>query len=208
MDEKELDTSLEVPSSDNIINNIDEEETLKAFSSVDDLEFNNDENLNIDELKNSTIEKDNDLKNIIDDDELYAARDKVNFQNDEITIVQQMENVITWEINGLYDNNGKINKKLSLKRNPPVFTISSSDGAVAEFVVTKDMSFQMYKNFETIYKAYFGIDDRKKNIPFKEKVSGNWKNFKNWIKFHPVKFALGTFVSIVFIIVMVIGFIG
>lgn len=145
---------------------------------------------------------------LVDDDELfYAASDRITFKDDDTVMVEQDDNIVTWEISGLYNKNGKLHKKLTLLRKPPVFTISSSRGDIAEFVVTKEMSLQLYKTFEIIYKGYFGLDGRNANEEvFSVRVKNQFNNFVNWIKIHPVKFGLGLIVVVGFIVAIIFGF--
>lgn len=143
-----------------------------------------------------------------EEEDVYPSSDNIKFKDDETVIVEQLENVVTWEIRGLYNKNGKLKKKMTLTKKPPIFSISSSSGDMAEFIVSKDMSFQLYKNFELIYKAYFGLDGREKDErPFGERVNDNWKKFVHWVKLHPVKFIFTAIVLTIFVVFVIIGLI-
>lgn len=147
----------------------------------------------------------------IDDDEVFYAEsdDKVSFSDDDMTIIQQMENVVSWEVTGLYSKDGKMKKKSTLAKKPPIFVITSSTGEMAEFVVSRDTSFELYKTFETIYKAYFGLDNRTRA---EKSLSENLKEFGDktvdYSKKYPVKFTLGVLLGIFFVVTVFIGLVN
>lgn len=197
-------------------NELNEEKVYDKFKPQQDIDIENDNIESIvdivsDKESNDTKEAKKEAKDAeeIDDDILYTSSDKLTFKDDDITIIQQLENVVTWEISGLYNKDGKLKRKMALNKKPPVFSISASDGAVAEFIVSKEMSLQLYKTFETIYKAYFGLDARSKaEKPFGERMKEYWNSFIHWVKFHPIKFILSAAIIIAFIVFFVIGYIN
>lgn len=156
---------------------------------------------NLDEVEVESSEDDV-AEEEMDDDELFLlSKDKLKYKDDEMTIIQQMNNIVTWEVDGLYNKNGKLNSKRTLKSEPPIFIISSSTGDTAEFLVTKEMSFNLYKTFETVYKGYFGLDNRGDKFSFSE----SFEKFKKWAEKHPVKLGFITVIIIFIIVMLIIG---
>lgn len=105
-----------------------------------------------------------------DDEHLLASSDEILHQDEETVIVKQQEAVVKWDIQGLYDEHGKVRAKRSLKNNPPMLEISNSFGENATFVLTKDLSGVLARHFDNTYRAYYGIRP-KDEMSFKDKLS-------------------------------------
>lgn len=106
----------------------------------------------------------------LEDDELVtAASDEVLQQDEDTVIVQQEDAVVKWDIQGLYDESGKVRSKRSLRNNPPMLVISDSLGENATFVLTKELSGILARHFDNTYRAYYGIRP-KDELSFKEKM--------------------------------------
>lgn len=133
------------------------------------------ENQSYDELdaKEGTVpsEKIQSESDYLEDDELWSrAQDEILFSDESSVIAQQEEAVVKWDIQGLYDEDGKVRSKRSLRNNPPLLVVSDSTDVTASFVLTKDLSGNLAKHFENTYRAYYGIRP-KKEMSFKEKVT-------------------------------------
>lgn len=100
-----------------------------------------------------------------DDDVILAGDDSVLKKEDDLMIFQQMENVVSWQVVNFLNENGKARGKRSLRNEPPILQISSSDGATAEFVVTNELSASLEKVFGDIRKSYHGIDVAEAKVP-------------------------------------------
>jgi len=107
----------------------------------------------------------------LDDDEeaMLASSDTLIHSDGELTIAQQEDAVVKWDIQGLYDERGKVRSKRSLRNNPPVFVVSDSNGEEATFILTKGLSAALARNFENANRAYYGIKPRDE-MKFKEKL--------------------------------------
>lgn len=106
----------------------------------------------------------------LDDDELFAAAsDRVIQQDEDFVVVQQVDAVVKWDIQGLYDEAGKVRSKRSLRNNPPMLVVSDSLGDNASFVLTKELSGILARHFDNTYRAYYGIRP-KDELTFKEKM--------------------------------------
>lgn len=105
-----------------------------------------------------------------DDEEWAAASDEILHHDEDSVIAQQEEAVVSWDIRGLYDEQGKVRSKRSLKNNPPLLVISNSNGENASFVLTKNLSGLLARHFDNTYRAYYGIRP-KEEMSLKEKLN-------------------------------------
>lgn len=130
----------------------------------------------------------NDRDYFDDDEEFLRGDDKVIHTDSDIALFKQEEGVISWEIANFYKENGKPRSQRSLRNDPPILKISSSDGVTADFLVThqfaKSLSFMM----NNVSRAYYGVSptEEKKKITqstIKDKIS----SMGNWIRAHKIK---------------------
>jgi len=105
-----------------------------------------------------------------DDEEWLLASDQILHQSEDTVIAQQEDAVVSWDIQGLYDESGKVRGKRSLRNNPPMLVISDSGGENATFVLTKDLSGVLARHFDNAHRAYYGIRP-KDELTLKEKLS-------------------------------------
>ncbi len=106
----------------------------------------------------------------LDDDELWMkSSDEVLHSDGSTVVAKQDEAVVSWDIYGLYDEQGKVRSKRSLRNNPPALVISDSNGGEATFVLTKDLSGVLATHLENTHRAYYGIRPRSE-MSFKEKM--------------------------------------
>ena len=117
-----------------------------------------------------------------DDEEWLKAKDEILESSYDSVLVKQDDAIVFWQIEGLYDDEGKVRSKRSLRNNPPVLKVSDSNGNASEFLLTKELSGTMASHLENTYRAYYGIRPRSE-LSFKEKVSGA----KTWVKANSVK---------------------
>ena len=97
------------------------------------------------------------------------ARKKAEFaddDNDAIVdemdnhgLVEQEDDVVFWEIEGLYDSKGKLLPSRVLKRTPPVMHVRSENGEFS-LILTKNLTSHLNYAFESVYKAYFNVSSR------------------------------------------------
>lgn len=115
-------------------------------------------------------EQSSDGDSYLDDDEAWSRSDDEILFNDETTVVsQQEEAVVKWDIQGLYDDLGKVRSKRSLKNNPPLLVVSDSTDSTVSFVLTKNLAGNLARHFENTHRAYYGISP-KSELSFKEKM--------------------------------------
>jgi len=97
-------------------------------------------------------------RSYLDDDEDWAAAsDSIIHEDESSVIAQQDEALVSWDIQGLYDDYGKVRSKRSLRNNPPALVVSDSNGDSATFVLTKNLSAVLAKHMENTNRAYYGI---------------------------------------------------
>lgn len=126
----------------------------------------------------STSDSNPNQSDYLEDDEFWSkSKDEILFSDDSSVIAQQEDAVVKWDIQGLYDDQGKVRSKRSLRNNPPMLVISDSTDTTASFVLTKDLSANLAKHFENTHRAYYGIRP-KKEMSFKEKVSDAKTGFR------------------------------
>jgi len=110
-------------------------------------------------------------KSYLDDDEDWAAAaDSIIHEDEASVIAQQDEALVSWDIQGLYDDYGKVRSKRSLRNNPPALVVSDSNGDTATFVLTKGLSAVLAKHMENTNRAYYGIRPKSERST-KEKLS-------------------------------------
>lgn len=105
-----------------------------------------------------------------DDEEWTASSDEILHSDEESVTVKQTDAVVTWDIDSLYTDEGKVRSKRSLKNSPPVLRISNSEGQSAEFVLTKDLSRVLANHLENASRAYYGIRP-KSEMSMKDKLN-------------------------------------
>jgi len=105
-----------------------------------------------------------------DDEEWLHAADEILHKDETSVIAQQEDAVVSWDIQGLYDDSGKVRGKRSLRNNPPMFVVSDSSGDSATFVLTKELSGVLARHMDNAHRAFYGIRP-KDELSFKEKLS-------------------------------------
>lgn len=154
----------------------------KEFGSAEyseDFEDETDPDLREIEATESLGSEDTDGDSYLDDDEEWgASSDKILHQDEDTAIAQQEDAVVSWDIQGLYDETGKVRGKRSLRNNPPMLVISDSLGENATFVLTKNLSGILARHFDNTYRAYYGIRP-KDELSFKEKLSDAKTELRN-----------------------------
>ena len=136
----------------------------------------------------------------LDDDLPYL--DEVVEEYSEIGIFKQADNVVSWEVANFYNEKGHRRNRFLMRSDPPVFTISSSDGAAAEFLVTKELSRSLAKVFYEIQLAYYGAESKGSRKQYLDDVENFPKRVVEWIVKNKVKFFV--FLALVVTLVLLI----
>jgi len=140
-------------------------------------------------------------KDYFDDDEQFLkGDDSVIVEKDVLSLFKQSDNVVSCEILNFYDEKGKPRNRMSLRNDPPVLHISSSDGQSADFVLTQNFTKSIADTLKTVEKSYLGIPSAKKKKVDQEEIHNTFDRVVNWAKTNKVKS--------IFLGVMVAMFIG
>lgn len=99
-----------------------------------------------------------------DDEEILRGDDTVLEETDDFAAVQQLDHLITWEVEGAFDERGNVRKRMDLRREPPVLKVKDASGAEIEFVLTKELARMLFQVLEAVYKGYFGINTKRESI--------------------------------------------
>ena len=115
------------------------------------------------------------------------AYDEVLYSEEARVVAAQPKGTVTWAIEGLYDESGRVRKKFFLKANPPLLVVESvglepEDVNHVEFVLTRELSGELAKHFDNTHKAYYGITPASERT-FSEKLAA----IRDWMREH--KFA-------------------
>lgn len=119
-----------------------------------------------------------------DDDLLLAGDDQVIHEDSSLMAFQQMDNIVSWEVKNLFKDDGKLRSRRSLRNEPPLFEISSSDGASAEFFVTQSLAASFAKIFTDMESAYSGVAPKVKDaapVFSQEGVKQKFTSIKTWV---------------------------
>lgn len=137
-----------------------------------------------------------------DDDLFLAAADSVIHKDQSAGIVEQLENVVSWEVDNFFAESGKPRNKFVLRQDPPIFKITSSRGDSAEFVITKSLARDLEEIFKDVHNGFYGIAPKTKSAnPFsQESMSQSWQNLQEWAVDNKVKAVLVAFVVLIVII--------
>ena len=108
---------------------------------------------------NDILNKKDDL--LIDD----VNNDKEIDRDDDRGLIDQNNSVIVWEIEGLYDSDGKLLKPRVLKNKPPTLIVSDGVDNEVSFLLTKNLSMHLNGAFNQVYNAYYGISPKNNDNP-------------------------------------------
>ena len=74
------------------------------------------------------------------------------------------DGIISYRIDGLYNDKGKINNSISLLKNPPILVFANNSEEEVHFTLTKKVTEDLSKSLDILDKKY-------KNIPIEEKFT-------------------------------------
>lgn len=143
-----------------------------------------------------------------DDEEMYRGDDNEIFQEKVRAGFVQLENSIVWSIDGFVKEDGKVKTSKEMRLDPPVLKIQSidpesNDENHATFLMTKDFSQSLSRVTEEVYRAYYGLGEKKKNTFWKMSFDDKMKTILGWISSNPVK-TIGLFIILIAFVLMII----
>lgn len=190
---------------------IDEELDNTATDKVEDLpEETIDEDLDEDPESFALNNNDKNGRDYFEDDDEFLAGDDIEIHDgDVLSIFQQEEDVVSVEILNLYTPEGNLRNKFALRSDPPILEIKSSDGQVAQFVLTKNFAHGLSGKFEDAYSAYFGVESKsskarkakraKKTDGSKMTFQDHFNDSLNWVQDNKIKTGIGVLVFLLVI---------
>lgn len=158
-------------------------ESLRERNSIEDI----DSVSSID--KEDLVKSKNDY---FEDDEFFLGDDEEILSELDMAAFQQLDGVVTWEIENLHDSEGQTLSKRDIRMNPPLLKIKSSSGEYAEFILTKDFSKTLAEKFDEIYRAYYGVKPKGKGASI-----SSVEDFKKYVLDHKV----GTIVVVILVLI-------
>lgn len=206
---KSLSESLTEPSSEveveddefadeNAINSADEATSRQALESIGSSDLSDSSRARLTKYEENLRKSQQYLD---DDNEFLAGSSETITEQQSMAIVQGMENVVAWEVVNYLNDNGKARSSRSMKNDPPVLRINSSDGAGAEFVVTDELARTLSRIFTDIHKSYYGVQpksiDEVYAVTPAEKIS-------RFIKANAVRLSILGALIVAFIVVSII----
>lgn len=137
-----------------------------------------------------------------DDDLFLAAEDSVVHRDQSAGVIEQLEHVVSWQVDNFYGESGKPRNRFVLRQDPPIFKITSSRGDSAEFIVTKSLAKDLEQIFKDVHNGFYGISPKTKssNPLSQESISQGLSNLQEWAVDNKLKAVLIAFVAIVVII--------
>lgn len=144
----------------------------------------------------------------LDDDESFLAGDDVILsETDALSIFQQSENVVSYEILNFSDDKGKPRSRLSLLNDPPILHITSSDEQSADFLLTREFTRTLAGLLKDVDRSYSGISPKSKKKPLSQESVRSWfDNVIEWGKENKFKAVLLGIVIILFIGYSIVSF--
>lgn len=151
-------------------------------------------------------ESDSVSSSYLDDDEAFLNGDDVILsQKEALSIFQQSENVVSYEILNFFDEKGKARNSFSLRNDPPILHITSSDQQSADFVLTQKFVHTMAELLKNVDRAYMGVSPKKNSALTQEGVRSRFDSFLIWVKENKIKAGL---LSLLIVLTIVYSFVS
>lgn len=175
---------------------VEAEETAVSDEATDDSDVEPDDS---EEFDSQPEEEYTSSSDYFDDDDFLAAEDRSLHSDQSAGVVQQLENVVSWEVEGFYKEDGKPRNRLVLRQDPPIFKITSSNGDYAEFILTKTLAQDFERIFGDVHNGFYGITPKSdRPSPFsQEGFRSNMEGAKEWVLDNKVKTLMILFVVFV-----------
>lgn len=136
-------------------------------------------------------------------EETALSDDKALVNDPNMAVFKQSETTIMWRIEGLYKDNGELQKKSFLRKNPPMFIIEDANGTTAEFFITQQLSYSLREGFDKIYRAYYGVEKKQKRVdPETGEVVKT--SASDYVKENPLKIGLAALILVLAITFLIV----
>jgi transcriptional regulator with XRE-family HTH domain len=147
------------------------------------------------------VQEDSEDEEYFDDDQFLNPSDDVVIDADQsAALIKQYENVITWKLEGFYNEDGTRKSRLSLKASPPMLSIESSNGEAALFVLTENVAKSLSEITNNVWRGYYGVGPKKSNSITQRETEGKMAELTDWVMTHKIQ----TIVSAVVILILIV----
>lgn len=194
----------------------DDEDLDSSYSDDSEYDLPEDEDLEKDSEKDSEEVKESSVRDsrfdreeyLNDDEEMYKGDDNEIFQEKSRAGFLQLENSIVWSVDGFVKEDGKVKTSKEMRLDPPVLKIQSidpesNDENHATFLMTKDFSQSLSRVTEEVYRAYYGLGEKKKNTFWKMSFDDKMKTILGWISSNPLQ-TIGLFIMLIALVILFI----
>lgn len=154
----------------------------------------------VDDSEEANSEDEESAVSALDDDEKWLRGDDVALsEDDDSAFLKQLDNTVSWRIEGLYNEKGKTRNQLYLRENPPLLIVESGNGEYVSFVLTKELTRTLSTSFDDLKKAYYGSGRKRGDArTFDDKVKGSVQ----WAKEEPLKASLTVFLFVSLLVLL------
>lgn len=139
-----------------------------------------------------------------DDGTIDRTSDFVLNEEDDSAAVKQDEGILTWEMLGVYNEEGETHRKTYLRENPPILLVESSQGEEVSIILTRELTRTLSKSFGDLEKAYYG--HRRSRGDARGLLGG--KTPAEWFAENPLRGGATVLIVFVFFAVLVLNLFG
>lgn len=132
------------------------------------------------------------------------SADFVISEEDDAAVIKQEEGLLTWQILGVYNDEGKTHRGIYLRENPPILLMESSQGEEVSIVLTRDLTRTLSTTFKDLNRAYHG--HRRTRGESRGILDGDTP--VEWFKKHPVRSGVTAVIAFMFFLVLMFSLFG
>lgn len=124
------------------------------------------------------------------------SNDRTVFLEKSYSMFQQADNLVFYQIKGLYEDEEetKFKSKLSLVNKPPKLTFLDANDNEVEFDLTKDLADKLYDNLRDVNIAYKGLS---------KSSNKNYYGLKDYYEKNKIRILITLGVLMVFIVYLI-----
>lgn len=138
-----------------------------------------------------------------EDEEYLAGHGEILLETHRKALIQGLQGAISWELVNFLDENDKPRGRASLRLDPPVLRITSSDATEAEFVVTQELAATLQRAFADVERAYFGLSPKRlgDDPTSNERIKTTLEAMSLWIHEHKVQLGITAFLILALVVI-------
>ena len=141
-----------------------------------------------------------------DDEEFLAGDDRTLTEEQDMALFKRAGDVVRWKISNLYQPDGSFRRGNVVRANPPVLTISDSDGREVNFTVTREFAASMESVMHDAKIAHLSSTLPPWATPTRKYIDDDtvwWQKIVNWGKEHKIRAGI-LVVVIIYILVIIV----